>query len=94
MSAAAASRDITLVSFLQRLSHNTMNIILDYSSTRWTRSTSTLIRLNQQCAHLYRRVVPSYVAMKWKSGVHQKRISLKKHLTNMAKTLTTSEMIL
>lgn len=96
MSAAAASRDITLVSdsktHIEKLSLK-YNIFY-FSSMRWILSTSTVIQSNQQCAPWCRRVVQCCVAMKWKSGVHQKRICSKKHLTNTAKTSTTSEMIL
>jgi hypothetical protein len=94
MSAAAASRDITLVSVARVCLKQEVHSNSIHSSTPWTLSTSTVTPSKRQCARSCPPVVPCCVATKWKSGAHRKRICSRRHSTSTAKTSTTSEMTL
>lgn len=94
MSAAAASRDITLVSYHYHCIIIALCNHFNFSSTQWTHFTSTTTRSSRRCARWCRQAVLYCVATKWRNGAHRKRISSKRRSTNTAKTSTTSEMTL
>lgn len=81
MSAAAASRDITLVSVRGVCGKtNYVNFTLSHSFSfmPWILCTNIIIRSRRQCVRWCRQVDLYCVATKWKSGVHRKLICLKR----------------
>lgn len=101
MSAAAASRDITLVrqsacghTFLFTRTSDVYTVPSVYSSTPWTLCRRTAMTLPRPCPHWCRRVARCCAEMRWKSGVHQKPCCLKRLWKNMARTSMISAKIL
>lgn len=93
MSAAAASRDITLVCDDWHLLGFTSILIWEFifgsvflcSFMRWTPCINTTIQSNRPCARWCRQAAQYCVATKWRNGVRPKPIYSKKRWINTAK---------